>query len=152
MCYRVIWNLVQLFGDNNTLVHYAHSCVIITKKLHEIPYDTVTHSNSVINPSLHNFLNICDRKSIFVPLPMFSGSGKPDLTSSLQLKKPFLSGCIAPRHIFDYMDVIHVWNWRTLSEMKLSEMYWVQSLKTNLYLIITGITSHCKPINPEGIS
>ena len=43
---------MQLFGDNNTLVRYAHSYVIITKKLHSIPYDTVTHSNEVINPSV----------------------------------------------------------------------------------------------------
>ena len=55
MCYHVIWNLVQLFGDNNTLVRVAHSCVIITKKLHSIPYDMVTHSNSVINPSINQY-------------------------------------------------------------------------------------------------
>ena len=29
-----------------------------------------------------------------------------------------IRGPIGPQHIFDYMDVIHVWNWRTLSEMK----------------------------------
>ena len=44
---------MQLFGDNNTLVRYAHSCVIITKKLHSIPYDTVMHWNLVINPSIY---------------------------------------------------------------------------------------------------
>ena len=27
-------------------------------------------------------------------------------------------GPIGPQHIFDYMDVIRAWNWRTLSEMK----------------------------------
>ena len=53
MRYRVIWNRVQLFGDYNTRVRVAHECVIITKKLHEIPYDTVTHWNEVINPYLH---------------------------------------------------------------------------------------------------
>ena len=31
----------------------------------------------------HNFLNICDRKSDFVSLPMFSGSRKPVLTFNL---------------------------------------------------------------------
>ena len=56
MHYRVIWNPVQLFGDYNTRVRVAHECVIITKKLHEIPYDTVTHWNEVINPYLHRQL------------------------------------------------------------------------------------------------
>ena len=42
----------------------------------------------------HNFLNICDRKSIFVSLPMFSRSRKSVLTFILQLKKLFfLIGC-----------------------------------------------------------
>ena len=50
---------MQLFGDNNTLVRYAHSCVIITKKLHLIPYDTVPHWNSVVHPSV--FTNNCSR-------------------------------------------------------------------------------------------
>ena len=40
---RAIWNLVQFSGDN-TLIRYAHSCVI-TKKLHSIPYDTINHWN-----------------------------------------------------------------------------------------------------------
>ena len=76
----------------------------------------------------HNFLNICDRKSIFVSLPMFSGSRKPVLTFILQLKIFFFfkvaamqlscRGPIGPQHIFDYTDVIRAWNWRTLSEMK----------------------------------
>ena len=35
----------------------------------------------------HNYLNICDRKLIFVSLPMFIGSRKPVLTFTLQLKK-----------------------------------------------------------------
>ena len=34
----------------------------------------------------HNFLNICNRKSIFVSLPMFSGSRKPVLIFILHLK------------------------------------------------------------------
>ena len=51
-CRQGLITSFQHFGDNNTLVRYAHSCVIITKKLHSIPYDTVTHSNSVINPSI----------------------------------------------------------------------------------------------------
>ena len=38
------------------LVIITHECVIITKKLHEIPYDTVTHWNEVINPYLHRQL------------------------------------------------------------------------------------------------
>ena len=37
----------------------------------------------------HNFLNICDRNSIFVSLPMFSGLRKPVLTLILQLKNLF---------------------------------------------------------------
>ena len=59
---------------------------------------------------------------------MFSWSGKPVLTFILPLKKRLfflmatmlliIQGPIGPQHIFDYMDVIHVWNWRTLFEMK----------------------------------
>ena len=48
------------------------------------------------------------------------------MTRILQLKKHFFMavmkliswGSIGPQHIFDYMDVIREWNWRTLSEMK----------------------------------
>ena len=38
------------------LVIITHECVIVTKKLHEIPYDTVTHWNEVINTYLHRQL------------------------------------------------------------------------------------------------
>ena len=54
--YCVIWNRVQLFGDYNIQVCVVHECVIITKKLHSIPYDTVTHWNEVINTYLHRQL------------------------------------------------------------------------------------------------
>ena len=56
MRYDVIWNQVQLFGDYNTQVRVAYECVIVTKKLCEIPYHTVTHWNSVIKPYLHIYL------------------------------------------------------------------------------------------------
>ena len=62
--YRVIWNRVQLFGDYNTRVHVAHECVIITKMLHSIPYDTVTHWNEVINTYLHRQLT-CSFSTFF---------------------------------------------------------------------------------------
>ena len=35
------------------VVDRAHSCVIVTKKLHSIPYNTVNHWNSVFNPSIN---------------------------------------------------------------------------------------------------
>ena len=81
--YRVIWNRVQLFGDYNTRVRVAHSCVIITKKLHSIPYDTITHSNEVINPYLHRQLT-CSFSTFFpherqwqVKTKVFSPRGFP---------------------------------------------------------------------------
>ena len=64
VCYRVIWNRVQLFGDYNTRVRVAHVCVIIIKKLHSIPYDTLTHWNGVINPYLHRQLT-CSFSTFF---------------------------------------------------------------------------------------
>ena len=45
----------------------VHECVIITKKLHSIPYDTVTHWNEVINTYLHRQLT-CSF-STFFPTP-----------------------------------------------------------------------------------
>ena len=64
MRYRGIWNRVQLFGDYNTRVRVAHERVIITKKLHSIPYDTVTHWNEVINTYLHRQLT-CSFSTFF---------------------------------------------------------------------------------------
>ena len=29
-----------------------------------------------------------------------------------------------PQHIFDYTDIIRLWNWKTLSEMKLQKIAW----------------------------
>ena len=52
------------YGHDNTRVRVAHECVIITKKLHEIPYDTVTHWNEVINPYLHRQLT-CSFSTFF---------------------------------------------------------------------------------------
>ena len=45
-------------------VLYGIECVIITKKLHEIPYDMVTHWNQVINPYLHRQLT-CSFSTFF---------------------------------------------------------------------------------------
>ena len=85
--YRVIWNRVQLFGDYNTRVRVAHECVIITKKLHSIPYDTVTHSNEVISPYLHRQLT-CSFSTFFphkrqwqVKTKVFSPRGFPTACS-----------------------------------------------------------------------
>ena len=55
------WGYGTCYGDSfpaakECRVLVAHECVIITKKLHSIPYDTVTHWNEVINTYLHHQL------------------------------------------------------------------------------------------------
>ena len=71
---------MQLFGDNNTLVYVAYECVVITKKLQEIPYHTVNHWTKACNPflpcqfvSLH-YIMFTGQVACVLFLPMASAS------------------------------------------------------------------------------
>ena len=60
------------------------------------------------NQFLHLFSNFEDFFKMF-------------LVAAMQL---ICQGPIGPQHIFDYTDVMHAWNWRTLSEVKSQWIAW----------------------------
>ena len=75
----------------------------------------------------------------------------------------FWSGCIAinlpqsnqTQHIFDYMDVICAWNWRTSSEMKSLQLAWQSHKISELwcwwFLYSTRKLSSWVKLTPHGV-